>query len=110
MSGKCPIGAAITNYGNLLLLKAYHLGLYGRKYVWFFIGWYADTWFVPPKDEILNCTKKQVFFALIEENNDARLTLYSLHYAPHFSSSIHPLKVKMDKNKKEYKSNFYFFS
>lgn len=25
----------------------YKHGLYGRRYVWFLIGWYSDTWFYP---------------------------------------------------------------
>ncbi len=24
------------------------------------IGWYADTWYIPPKEEHLNCTAKQM--------------------------------------------------
>uniref|UniRef100_A0A183UNZ8 G_PROTEIN_RECEP_F3_4 domain-containing protein n=1 Tax=Toxocara canis TaxID=6265 RepID=A0A183UNZ8_TOXCA len=43
-----------------VFLQAYKHGLYGRKYVWFFIGWYADTWFIPPKDEPVNCTAEQM--------------------------------------------------
>lgn len=41
-------------------IKAYHHKLYGRKYTWFFIGWYADTWYIPPPEEHLNCTTEQV--------------------------------------------------
>lgn len=29
--------------------------LYGKKYVWFLIGWYADNWF-KIKDPSINCT------------------------------------------------------
>lgn len=29
--------------------------LYGKKYVWFLIGWYADNWF-KIKDPAINCT------------------------------------------------------
>lgn len=29
--------------------------LYGKKYVWFLIGWYADNWF-RIKDPAINCT------------------------------------------------------
>ena len=24
------------------------------------IGWYADTWFIPPEEEALNCTRNQM--------------------------------------------------
>lgn len=29
--------------------------LYGKKHVWFLIGWYADNWF-KIKDPAINCT------------------------------------------------------
>jgi gamma-aminobutyric acid type B receptor len=28
--------------------------------VWFLIGWYSDTWHIPPKEENLNCTAQQM--------------------------------------------------
>uniref|UniRef100_A0A7N6AW94 Gamma-aminobutyric acid (GABA) B receptor, 1b n=1 Tax=Anabas testudineus TaxID=64144 RepID=A0A7N6AW94_ANATE len=33
--------------------------LYGKKYVWFLIGWYADNWF-KIKDPSINCTVEQM--------------------------------------------------
>ncbi|XP_026875543.2 gamma-aminobutyric acid type B receptor subunit 1 isoform X4 [Electrophorus electricus] len=33
--------------------------LYGKKYVWFLIGWYADNWF-KIKDPAINCTVEQM--------------------------------------------------
>lgn len=33
--------------------------LYGKKYVWFLIGWYADNWF-KIKDPSINCTTEQM--------------------------------------------------
>ena len=38
-------------------------GLYGQKYVWFFIGWYEDDWFkneIQLEKENINCTRKQM--------------------------------------------------
>ena len=42
--------------------QAYKEGLYGRRYVWFLIGWYGDNWFIPkPKEEEnLNCTEAEM--------------------------------------------------
>ncbi|NXB37494.1 GABR1 protein, partial [Eulacestoma nigropectus] len=33
--------------------------LYGKKYVWFLIGWYADNWF-RIKDPAINCTEAEM--------------------------------------------------
>lgn len=37
------------------LLQVFKEKLYGKKYVWFLIGWYADNWF-KIKDPAINCT------------------------------------------------------
>ena len=37
--------------------------MYGKKYVWFFIGWYEDDWFHNEKyldAENINCTAKEM--------------------------------------------------
>ncbi|VDN01029.1 unnamed protein product [Thelazia callipaeda] len=54
------VGLFYVTEARRVLCQAYKHGLYGRKYVWFFIGWYADTWFIPLNDEPLNCTAEQV--------------------------------------------------
>lgn len=39
-------------------------GLYGQKYVWFFIGWYEDDWFQKHlEEEHINCTRSQMEMA-----------------------------------------------
>lgn len=37
-------------------------GLYGRKYVWIIIGWYADNWFLQDagSDAGVNCSKAEM--------------------------------------------------
>ncbi|TKS65643.1 Gamma-aminobutyric acid type B receptor subunit 1 [Collichthys lucidus] len=40
-------------------LQVYKEKLYGKKYVWFLIGWYADNWF-KIKDSSINCTVEQM--------------------------------------------------
>lgn len=57
------VGLFYVTEARRVLCQAYKHGLYGRKYVWFFIGWYADTWFIPPNDEPLNCTADQMIRA-----------------------------------------------
>lgn len=41
------------------LWQVYKEKLYGKKYVWFLIGWYADNWF-KIKDPAINCTMEQM--------------------------------------------------
>uniref|UniRef100_A0A158Q8V8 G_PROTEIN_RECEP_F3_4 domain-containing protein n=1 Tax=Elaeophora elaphi TaxID=1147741 RepID=A0A158Q8V8_9BILA len=57
------VGLFYVTEARRVLCQAYKHDLYGRKYVWFFIGWYADTWFIPPTDEPLNCTAEQMIKA-----------------------------------------------
>ncbi|XP_076280311.1 gamma-aminobutyric acid type B receptor subunit 1 isoform X1 [Lasioglossum baleicum] len=44
-----------------VLCELYHQNLYGKSYVWFFIGWYEDNWFEVNLDkEGIICTKDQM--------------------------------------------------
>uniref|UniRef100_A0A7E4VF70 G_PROTEIN_RECEP_F3_4 domain-containing protein n=1 Tax=Panagrellus redivivus TaxID=6233 RepID=A0A7E4VF70_PANRE len=54
------LGLFYVTEARRVLCQAYKHGLYGRKYVWWFIGWYADTWYYPPPEEGLNCTAEQM--------------------------------------------------
>ncbi|KAI6229253.1 Gamma-aminobutyric acid type B receptor subunit 1 [Aphelenchoides besseyi] len=54
------VGLYYVTEARRVLCQAYKHGLYGKKYVWFLIGWYADTWYIPPKDEHINCTAEQM--------------------------------------------------
>lgn len=40
---------------STFLIQVFKEKLYGKKYVWFLIGWYADNWF-KIKDPAINCT------------------------------------------------------
>jgi len=44
---------------SIVPLQVYKEKLYGKKYVWFLIGWYADNWF-KIKDPSINCTVGQM--------------------------------------------------
>ncbi|XP_078044981.1 gamma-aminobutyric acid type B receptor subunit 1 isoform X2 [Augochlora pura] len=47
-----------------VLCELYHQNLYGKSYVWFFIGWYEDNWFEVNLDkEGITCTKEQMRLA-----------------------------------------------
>ncbi|XP_043491897.1 gamma-aminobutyric acid type B receptor subunit 1 isoform X1 [Polistes fuscatus] len=44
-----------------VLCELYRHNLYGKSYVWFFIGWYEDNWFEMNLDkENIACTKEQM--------------------------------------------------
>ncbi|XP_025836019.1 gamma-aminobutyric acid type B receptor subunit 1 isoform X2 [Agrilus planipennis] len=47
-----------------VLCEVYKQQLYGRSYVWFFIGWYEDDWFVNNlQKENINCTAHEMRIA-----------------------------------------------
>lgn len=47
-----------------VLCEVYKQGLYGKQYVWFFIGWYEDNWFEQNLEkESIDCTEEQMRLA-----------------------------------------------
>ncbi|XP_065346154.1 gamma-aminobutyric acid type B receptor subunit 1 isoform X2 [Cloeon dipterum] len=47
-----------------VLCEVYKHKLYGKSYVWFFIGWYEDDWFEQNLEkEKINCTREQMRIA-----------------------------------------------
>ena len=50
-------------YGIYISVEAYHLGLYGRRYVWMLLGWYSNKWWRQTLDTV-NCTSEQLDVAL----------------------------------------------
>ncbi|KOC66008.1 Gamma-aminobutyric acid type B receptor subunit 1 [Habropoda laboriosa] len=47
-----------------VLCELYHQNLYGKSYVWFFIGWYEDNWFeVNLEKEGITCTRDEMRLA-----------------------------------------------
>ncbi|KAK3920331.1 Gamma-aminobutyric acid type B receptor subunit 1 [Frankliniella fusca] len=47
-----------------VLCEVYKQGLYGKQYVWFFIGWYEDNWFEQNLEkESIDCTVEQMRMA-----------------------------------------------
>ncbi|XP_073987605.1 gamma-aminobutyric acid type B receptor subunit 1 isoform X2 [Rhodnius prolixus] len=55
------VGLFYVDAARQVLCEIYQQGLYGKSYVWFFIGWYEDNWFeVNPKKESLSCTPEQM--------------------------------------------------
>ncbi|XP_015113955.1 gamma-aminobutyric acid type B receptor subunit 1 isoform X2 [Diachasma alloeum] len=58
------IGLFYVVAARRVLCEVYHQNLYGKSYVWFFIGWYEDNWFEINLDkEGISCTKEQMRMA-----------------------------------------------
>ncbi|CAB0017197.1 unnamed protein product [Nesidiocoris tenuis] len=55
------VGLFYVTAARKVLCEMYHQELYGKSYVWFFIGWYEDNWFeVNLEKEGISCTKEQM--------------------------------------------------
>ncbi|WAR30883.1 GABR1-like protein [Mya arenaria] len=57
------VGVFYEDMARRVFCQAYKEKLYGRKYVWFIIGWYPNNWY-KVKDESINCTSDQLKEAL----------------------------------------------
>uniref|UniRef100_A0A8C4ND84 Gamma-aminobutyric acid (GABA) B receptor, 1b n=1 Tax=Eptatretus burgeri TaxID=7764 RepID=A0A8C4ND84_EPTBU len=53
------VGLFYETEARKVFCEVYNEHLYGKKYVWFIIGWYADNWFLKP-DASINCTAEQM--------------------------------------------------
>ncbi|CAJ0585402.1 unnamed protein product, partial [Mesorhabditis spiculigera] len=54
------VGLFYETDARRVLCQAHKQGVFGRRYTWFFIGWYSDTWYIPPPEEHLGCTAKEM--------------------------------------------------
>ncbi|KAM6899495.1 gamma-aminobutyric acid type B receptor subunit 1 isoform 1-T1 [Xenentodon cancila] len=57
------VGLFYETEARKVFCEVYKEKLYGKKYVWFLIGWYADNWF-KIKDPSINCTVEQMMEAV----------------------------------------------
>uniref|UniRef100_A0A8C7YA36 Gamma-aminobutyric acid (GABA) B receptor, 1a n=1 Tax=Oryzias sinensis TaxID=183150 RepID=A0A8C7YA36_9TELE len=53
------VGLFYETEARKVFCEVYKEKLYGKKYVWFLIGWYADNWF-KIKDPAINCTAENM--------------------------------------------------
>uniref|UniRef100_A0A8P4GDM8 Gamma-aminobutyric acid (GABA) B receptor, 1b n=1 Tax=Dicentrarchus labrax TaxID=13489 RepID=A0A8P4GDM8_DICLA len=53
------VGLFYETEARKVFCEVYKEKLYGKKYVWFLIGWYADNWF-KINDPSINCTVEQM--------------------------------------------------
>ncbi|XP_074654114.1 gamma-aminobutyric acid type B receptor subunit 1-like [Tubulanus polymorphus] len=57
------IGLFYEDKARKVFCEAYKQGLYGKKYVWFIIGWFKDDWYRQKLDQV-NCTADEMKIAL----------------------------------------------
>ncbi|XP_012823400.1 gamma-aminobutyric acid type B receptor subunit 1 isoform X4 [Xenopus tropicalis] len=53
------VGLFYETEARKVFCEVYKERLFGKKYVWFLIGWYADNWFKIP-DPAINCTVEEM--------------------------------------------------
>ncbi|XP_032831660.2 gamma-aminobutyric acid type B receptor subunit 1 isoform X2 [Petromyzon marinus] len=53
------VGLFYETEARKVFCQVYKEKLYGKKHVWFIIGWYADKWYLKP-DLAINCTAEQM--------------------------------------------------
>ncbi|XP_072497619.1 gamma-aminobutyric acid type B receptor subunit 1 isoform X3 [Notamacropus eugenii] len=53
------VGLFYETEARKVFCEVYKERLFGKKYVWFLIGWYADNWFRTP-DPAINCTEQEM--------------------------------------------------
>uniref|UniRef100_A0A8D0HHD2 Gamma-aminobutyric acid type B receptor subunit 1 n=1 Tax=Sphenodon punctatus TaxID=8508 RepID=A0A8D0HHD2_SPHPU len=53
------VGLFYETEARKVFCEVFKAELFGKKYVWFLIGWYADNWF-RVKDPAINCTEDQM--------------------------------------------------
>lgn len=52
------VGMFYGGAARKVMCEAYKMGLYGKQYVWFLIGWYETNWFHPSPG--INCTMEEM--------------------------------------------------
>lgn len=58
------VGLFYVGAARRVLCEIYQQGMYGKSFVWFFIGWYEDNWFeVNLDEENIDCTPQQMALA-----------------------------------------------
>ena len=57
------VGLFYAKAARKVLCEIYKNEMYGKKYVWFFIGWYEDNWFNSEKhlkEENIGCSRQEM--------------------------------------------------
>ncbi|XP_048776574.2 gamma-aminobutyric acid type B receptor subunit 1-like [Ostrea edulis] len=57
------VGMFYENMARKVFCEAYKNELYGKRYVWFLVGWYPDNWYEKSEPEV-SCSSEQLKLAL----------------------------------------------
>ncbi|KAI8518235.1 Gamma-aminobutyric acid type B receptor subunit 1 [Branchiostoma belcheri] len=78
------VGVFYEDMALKVFCQVYKEKMYGKRYVWFIIGWYPDNWYQKVEDNDVNCTVAQMREAL-QGHFTTEMTMRSLDDTPSFS-------------------------
>ncbi|XP_069119655.1 gamma-aminobutyric acid type B receptor subunit 1-like isoform X3 [Argopecten irradians] len=94
------VGVFYENMARKVFCQAYKEKLYGKKYVWFIIGWYPDNWY-KKYDPKINCTADQLKEALEGHFATEAVVLHQENTATLSHMTSQEFKDRLDLNLKE---------
>ncbi|CAH1272386.1 GABBR1 [Branchiostoma lanceolatum] len=78
------VGVFYEDMALKVFCQVYKEKMYGKRYVWFIIGWYPDNWYQKVEENEVNCTVNQMREAL-QGHFTTEMTMRSLDDTPSFS-------------------------
>ncbi|KFD50059.1 hypothetical protein M514_09019 [Trichuris suis] len=54
------VGLFYEKEARKVFCEVYKQKLFSRRYIWFLIGWYPDDWYVPTREDNINCTAEEM--------------------------------------------------
>ena len=85
------VGLFYAKAARKVLCEIYKNEMYGKKYVWFFIGWYEDNWFNSEKhlkEENIGCSRQEMEKAAEGHFTTEALQWNSDRYSPTVSGHV----------------------
>ena len=85
------MGLFYAKAARKVLCEIYKNEMYGKKYVWFFIGWYEDNWFNSEKhlkEENIGCSRQEMEKAAEGHFTTEALQWNSDRYSPTVSGHV----------------------
>eukprot|EP00090_Calanus_glacialis_P036355 TRINITY_DN6204_c0_g1_i1.p1 TRINITY_DN6204_c0_g1~~TRINITY_DN6204_c0_g1_i1.p1 ORF type:complete len:896 (-),score=194.35 TRINITY_DN6204_c0_g1_i1:234-2846(-) len=110
------VGLFYAKTARKVLCEIYKNKMFGPKYVWFFIGWYEDDWFMDQeylKDEAIECTQDQMIEAAqghftteaLMWNQNRKEQTYSGRTVDQFEQALRESMAKEKKYKEMFNKN-----
>jgi len=110
------VGLFYAKTARKVLCEIYKNKMFGAKYVWFFIGWYEDDWFMDKEylvDEGIECTQDQMIEAAqghftteaLMWNQNRKEQTYSGRTVDQFEEALRESMAKEKKYKEMFNKN-----